>query len=111
MPHIIIEYSDHLHLDVEKLTFELHRALCAQPTVVAAAVKTRAIPVKASVVGDGEQQDKMIHIALKLLPGRDDDLRKSMAQALFDTARKVSIDDRISLSVETVELHAASYTK
>lgn len=111
MPHIIVEYTDYLNLDVEKLTIELHHALCHQPTVTASAVKTRAIPVKATVVGEGTDHDKMIHICLKLLPSRPDELRKAMAQALCDTARKVVKDEHISITVETAELHAASYIK
>ena len=111
MPHIIVEYTDHLNVDIEKLTIELHHTLCHQPTVTAQAVKTRALPVKATVVGEGKDHDKMIHICLKLLPGRDDDLRQAMAQALCDTARKIAMDEHITISVETAELHAPSYIK
>lgn len=111
MPHIIVEYTDHLNLDVEKLTIELHRTLVEQETIKEDSIKTRAIPVQASVVGTAKCHDKMLHIALRLLPGRSDELRKTMAQALFDTARKLIIDENVSISVETAELHAASYTK
>lgn len=111
MPHIIVEYTDHLNVDLEKLTIELHRTLVGQETVKEEAVKTRAIPVKATVVGTGKCHDKMIHIQLKLLPGRSDELRQSMAEALFNTVKKVVFDDHISISVETSELHAESYTK
>lgn len=111
MPHIIVEYTEHLSIDVPKLTIELHRALVAQDTVKEEAVKTRAIPVEATVVGTGKCHDKMIHINLKLLPGRSDELRQTMAEALFNTVKKVVFDDHISISVETSELHAASYTK
>ena len=111
MPHVIVEYTDHLSVDIEKLTIELHHTLCHQPTVKAHAVKTRAMPVKGTVVGEGKDHDKMIHVCLKLLPGRDDALRKQMAQALFDTTRKIAKDEHISITVETAELHEPSYIK
>lgn len=111
MPHIIVEYTDHLNLDVEKLTIELHRTLIQQETIKEEAVKTRAIPVKASVVGTAQCHDKFIHIALRLMPGRSDELRRDMSQALFDTARKITLDENVSITVETAELHAASYIK
>lgn len=111
MPHIIVEYTEHLSIDLEKLTIELHRTLVEQDTVKEGAVKTRAIPVKATVVGTGKCHDKMIHVQLKLLPGRDDALRLQMAEALFNTVKKIALDDHISISVETSELHAESYTK
>ena len=53
----------------------------------------------------------MIHICLKLLPGRDDTLRKQMAQALLETTRKIAKDENITISVETTELHEPSYIK
>lgn len=111
MPHIIVEYTDHLNLDLEKLTIELHRTLTQQETIKEEAIKTRAIPVKATVVGTGKCHDKFIHICLKLLPGRSDELRHTMAQALCDTARKIALDENISITVETAELHTASYIK
>ena len=111
MPHIIIEYTDHLNIDVPKLTIGLHHILTQQETIKEEAIKTRALPVKGTVVGTGKCHDKMVHIELKLLPGRSDELRKTMAQALIETARKIILDENISLSVETSELHAASYTK
>lgn len=111
MPHIIVEYTDHLSVDIQKLTIELHHVLTKQLTIKASAIKCRAIPVKATVVGEGTDHDKMIHVELKLLPGREDDLRKAMAQALYDTTRKIAKDENISISVETSELHEQSYTK
>lgn len=111
MPHIIVEYTDHLSVDIAKLTIELHHTLIKQETVKEEAVKTRAIPVQATVVGTGKCHDKFIHLNLKLLPGRSDALRKTMAQALYDTTRKIALDENITISVETSELHEHSYTK
>jgi 5-carboxymethyl-2-hydroxymuconate isomerase len=111
MPHIIVEYSDNLALEVEKLASELHQTLCQQPTVIAAAVKTRIVPVQACIIGDNRKIGKMLHICLKLLPGRSDDLRKTMAQALFDAVGAIVKDPNISITVETVEIHAMSYIK
>jgi len=112
MPHIIIEYYETLKtLDIPKLVAKLHENLAAQDTVNIHAIKSRAIPVQYVIVGDGAEPDKMVHVCLKLLPGRADALKKTMAQGLFDTARKHIIDPSISLSVEVTELHAASYTK
>lgn len=111
MPHIVVEYTETLSVDVPKLLSELHKSLAGQDTVDIHSIKTRSVPVKYVIVGDGQEPDKMIHVTLRLLPGRDDDLKKAMAQALFDVTRKNSHDDRISVSVEVVDMHAASYTK
>jgi len=111
MPHIIVEYTDHLTVDMAKMTIGLHHELIKHETIKEEAVKTRAIPVQATVVGTGQCHDKFIHINLRLLPGRSDELRKTMAGALQNTARKIAKDENITISVETSELHAESYTK
>ena len=111
MPHIILEYTDTMNIDVPKILTELHHNLSGQDTINIHAIKTRAIPVKYVIVGDGQEPDKMMHITLKLLPGRDDALKKTMAQGLFDTAKAHAHDDRISVTAEVVDLHEASYTK
>ena len=111
MPHITVEYTETLSEDIPKLLTELHNNLAQQETINVHGIKTRAIPVQYVIVGDGQEPDKMIHIALKLLPGRSDDLKKTMAQGLFDTAKAKTHDDRISITVEVIDLHEASYTK
>jgi 5-carboxymethyl-2-hydroxymuconate isomerase len=111
MPHVIVEYTDHLSVDIEKLTIELHHTLCHQPTVKAHAVKTRAMPVKGTVVGEGKDHDKMIHVCLKLLPGRDDKLRKMMAQALYDTTRKIAKDEHFHANIGRMKLEQLCQTE
>lgn len=111
MPHIVAEYTESLSVDMAKLLFDLHMDLSKRDTVNIHAIKTRAIPVKYSIVGDGHEPDKFIHIMLKLLPGRDEALKKQMTQGLFDVARKHAHDPEISVSVEIVTLEADSYMK
>ena len=111
MPHIIVEFTDHLSEDIPKLLTALHQNLATQRSIDIHAIKTRATPVQYVIVGDGNEPDKMIHITLRLLPGRDDALKKTMAQGLFETAQKYTHDDRISITVEVIELHKPSYIK
>ena len=111
MPHIIVEYTQGLSEDIPKLLTALHNDLAPRDTINIHAIKTRAIPIQYVIVGDGNEPDKMIHITLKLLPGRSDELKKQMAQGLFDTAKARTHDDRISITVEVADLHEASYTK
>lgn len=111
MPHITVEYTDTLSIDVPKLLSALHHDLAERDTINIHAIKTRAIPVQYVIVGDGQEPDKMIHITLKLLPGRSDELKKTMAQGLFDAAKTRTHDDRISVTCEVVDLHEPSYTK
>ncbi|HOO82836.1 MAG TPA: 5-carboxymethyl-2-hydroxymuconate Delta-isomerase [Alphaproteobacteria bacterium] len=114
MPHIIVEYTDTLSSseDIPKLLAKLHKDLASRESIDIHGIKTRAIPVRYTVVGDGHEPDKMIHITLRLLPGRADDLKKQMAAGLVEVAREVTHhDDRISITAEVVDMHAESYVK
>ena len=53
----------------------------------------------------------MMHITLKLLPGRDNALKSEMAKGLYDTAKSAIAGQNVSLSVEVQELHADTYQK
>ncbi|MGH1399541.1 MAG: 5-carboxymethyl-2-hydroxymuconate Delta-isomerase [Alphaproteobacteria bacterium] len=112
MPHIIVEYCDTLTaLDVPKLVMDLHEDLGARESVDIHGIKSRAIPVQYVLVGDQKDYNKLIHITLKLLPGRSDELKREMAQGLADIAHKSTHDDRVAVTCEVTELHAESYIK
>jgi len=110
MPHIIVEYSDHLALDIPKMLTELHTDLASRDTVDVKMIKTRAIPVEHCVIGDDNTADSVVHIALKLLPGRDDVLKKQMTQGLADIVA-AHVKRPCSITAETLTLEAASYIK
>ena len=112
MPHIVIEHSNTLeNIDLNALAHDLHQDLASRDTVSIAAIKTRSHPVYNCVVGDDAQQDLMMHIILKLLPGRDNALKSEMAKGLYDTAKSAIAGQNVSLSVEVQELHADTYQK
>ena len=111
MPHIIVEYTSTMKLDMPEFLSALHFNLAEQDTIKIKAIKTRGIPVQHVIVGDGRWSDKMIHVALKLLPGRSDELKRTMAQELHGVAKEFVKDDSVSITVEVIDLHEASYTK
>ena len=72
MPHIVLEYSKNLSekVDVSELLTEIHGSLVSEG-IDKARLKTRAIAVEHSVVGDANvDQGYMAHIELRLLEGR-----------------------------------------
>jgi len=111
MPHIIVEYTDTLDVDVPRLLNDLHHDLAARDTVDINAIKTRAISIQNCVVGAAETADKFMHIALKLLPGRDEALKREMTQGLFDVAHPYLANQDVVLSVESLSLEAETYIK
>ncbi len=112
MPHIIVEHTKVPNLNLKGLLQDLHANLASQETVNMGAIKTRSIPIENAILGEDTQGNAFIHITLKLLSGRSDELRKTMAEGLFSVAKAHASDNPdVSISVETAELHNASYIK
>ncbi|NQZ14376.1 MAG: hypothetical protein HRT94_06120 [Alphaproteobacteria bacterium] len=108
MPHIIVEHTKDVD-NVQELLEKLHQSLASQETVVVEAIKTRAVPLDHVVVGDGTSSS-MMHTTLKLLPGRDNELRNKMATDLLFVMQSYG-SSSTARTVETAELHQESYQK
>lgn len=110
MPHIIVEYCETFTtLDVPKLVMDLHEDLGERESVNPHLISSRAVPVQYVLVGTQKDYDKLIHITLKLFAGRSEELRQEMATGLQDIARKHAHDDRVSITVEVVEMNKSTY--
>lgn len=106
MPHIILEHNVDNEELVSTLYKSLHKTLSEQETIRPQAIKTRSIKVKDVIVGDGADA-LFAHVQLKLLPGRSEDLKLKMSQALLSTMKEAL--GAGALSVEVIEL--LSYAK
>lgn len=112
MPHIIVEYTNNVPADLPKMLDDLHYLLAEFDTININAIKSRAIPVEYPIVGDGKERDQFIHITLKLLEGRTEDLRVQMGKALHEKAASfLPKGSDIALSLEVAEMNAATYVK
>lgn len=109
MPHIICEYSRELskYLNVTHMLHDMHQHLGKEPSVDLKRIKTRAVPVDDFVVGDGETYHHMMHITLKVMEGRDAEVRKRMAVDL-QTIAKGYVQD-CAVTAEVVELDKETY--
>lgn len=106
MPHIIVEHSADI-ADIPVLLEKLHHNLSKQDTVTLESIKTRAIEVQHAIVGNSDKK-LMLHIIVKLLSGRPDDLLNKISGDLREIACTHCGGD-VSVTVETVSLYNASY--
>lgn len=113
MPHIIVEYTDSNSLDVPELLNDLHKTLASHDTINLQAIKTRAIKVKYPIVGAPTDSDQFVHITVKLLEGRPEELRKAIGASLYDKAKSylTGSSEKVSLSLEVAEMNPATYVK
>ena len=106
MPHIIIEHDPKTKQDIDlgALCRDLHQCLAKQESVKEEAIKTRSIEVDNLIVGTAENNNQMIHIELKLLTGRSDEVKMYMAEALHAVAKKNLGKIECSITVDVSEL-------
>jgi 5-carboxymethyl-2-hydroxymuconate isomerase len=105
MPHIIIEHSNtsDTNLNLKELSRTLHNYLAEQDSVKKVAIKTRTQLVENVIVGEDDQENRFIHITIKLLTGRPEGLRQAISENMFEKARAIIPKDFI-VSLETREL-------
>ena len=87
MPHIIVEYSETLRLEVDMVQTlgRLHETLAKNEGINKDRIKTRAIPINYSVVGEHPPNvGLMAHATLLLLEGRDDMTKQDYAKPLHN---------------------------
>ena len=110
MPHIIVEYCETLtDLDVPNLVSALHKDLGARESVNPDLISSRAVAVNSGIVGEQQKCDQLVHIVLKLFEGRSEELRAEMSKGLQDIARSIIDSDRVSITVEVVEMNKSTY--
>lgn len=108
MPHIVVFHSLDSAENIGGLLKGLHESLSANESVNKPQLKTYAVPLQSWIVGDDTRPDEMIHIQVRMKPGRSAEIKKSMAQGLHDVTRRF-LDRPYSVSVEICELEAPSY--
>ena len=111
MPHILVKYSKSEILDISSLLTDLHKDLGGYDTVNEAQIKTYAERIEHCVVSDNTRPNNMIHIQVRMKPGRPESLRSRISTSLHDIARK-HVDDRAyncAISVEIHELNEPTY--
>ena len=112
MPHIIIEYSRNLvdDLNLPELLIDMHNAL-ADTGIDKTRIKTRAIALDHSIVGDKEDNGAMMHCTLLLLEGRDIETKKNIGDKLYKLMSKnvTNIIQNCSVTLEIRDMDQETY--
>lgn len=113
MPHIIMEYSAELapKLNVSDTLRAMHCFIGGRESVGIERVKSRAIPLNNVYVGAIEQEPcRLVHICIKLIPGRDESDIALMTSGCRDIITEaLRGNEKTSVSVEAVDLSAQRY--
>ena len=108
MPHLYIEYTDNLDIDITRLLSASQESLLKFPDIIpVGGLRIRAVRHTDYIIADGQANDGFVHLILKLGDGRTESVKKEITQHLFDAVSKeldeVFESQSIALSLELYE--------
>ncbi len=116
MPQISIEYSANLGaaFDAPRFAAAVHQAVVEHAAAELANCKSRLIELTDFLMGDGASERAMVHVDLRILPGRDAEQKSRLGEAvihlLAEAVGEASGFD-LQLTVEVRELDGENYHK
>ena len=110
MPHFVVEYSKSLEVEINinDINLAVFKGGLESELFSAKDIKVRAIGFDHYKLG-GEQEN-FVHVAAKILPGRDEHQRKKLAESVISELEQI-VPNSTVVSVETLELDGPSYSK
>ncbi len=106
MPHIMFMHSLGDTIEQASLAQKLHDGFAALETINKEALKTYFLPTSAACVGTEQQPEDMIHIILRMKPGRTPEIKAMLTKWLHDTTRTHTnaLGLATTISVEPLEM-------
>lgn len=83
MPHLTIEYTDNLDIDVQPLLARLHAELVATGAINLKGLKSRAVRHSEYRIADGNPDYAFVHVNLLIREGRPLDIQKDIARRVM----------------------------
>jgi 5-carboxymethyl-2-hydroxymuconate isomerase len=108
MPHLTLEYSDNIEVDVQPLLARLHEEVVATGAINLKGIKSRAIKYTQYRVADGDPGYAFVHVGLLIRGGRPIEIQKEATQrvmkVLKETFGHLFEKRKLSLTVDLKEM-------
>jgi 5-carboxymethyl-2-hydroxymuconate isomerase len=108
MPHLTLEYSDNLEVDVQSLLARLHEEVVATGAINLKGIKSRAIKHTQYRIADGDPDYAFVHVGLLIREGRPLEVQKEATQrvmkVLKETFGHLFEKRKLSLTVDLKEM-------
>ena len=108
MPHLTLEYSDNIEVDVQPLLARLHEEVVATGAINLKGIKSRAIKHRQYRVADGDPDYAFVHVGLLIREGRPIEIQKEATQrvmkVLKETFGYLFEKRKLSLTVDLKEM-------
>jgi 5-carboxymethyl-2-hydroxymuconate isomerase len=110
MPHLTLEYSDNIDVDVQPLLASLHEELVATGAINLKGIKSRAIQHTQYRIADGDPDYAFVHVGLLIREGRPIEVQKDatrrVMKVLKETFGSLFEKRKLSLTVDLKEMRA-----
>jgi 5-carboxymethyl-2-hydroxymuconate isomerase len=108
MPHLILEYTDNIEVDVQPLLARLHEEVVATGAINLKGIKSRAIKHTQYRIADGDPDYAFVHVGLLIRVGRPIEVQKDATQrvmkVLKETFGQLFETRKLSLTVDLKEM-------
>ena len=108
MPHLTLEYSDNLEVDVQPLLARLHAEVVATGAIHLKGIKSRAIKHTQYRIADGDPDYAFVHVGLLIREGRPIEVQKEASQRVMKVLKETFgsrfENGYLSLSVDLKEM-------
>jgi 5-carboxymethyl-2-hydroxymuconate isomerase len=108
MPHLTLEYSDNIEVDVQPLLARLHEEVVATGAINLKGIKSRAIKHTQYRVADGDPDYAFVHVGLLIREGRPIEIQKEatlrVMKVLKETFGHLFEKRKLSLTVDLKEM-------
>jgi 5-carboxymethyl-2-hydroxymuconate isomerase len=108
MPHLTLEYSDNIEVDVQPLLARLHEEVVATGAINLKGIKSRAIKNTQYRIADGDPDYAFVHVGLLIREGRPIEVQKEATQrvmkVLKETFGHLFEKRKLSLTVDLKEM-------
>jgi 5-carboxymethyl-2-hydroxymuconate isomerase len=108
MPHLTLEYSANIEIDVQPLLARLHEEVVATGAINLKGIKSRAIKHTQYRIADGDPEYAFVHVSLLIREGRPIEVQKDATQrvmkVLKETFGHLFEKRKLSLTVDLKEM-------
>lgn len=108
MPHLTLEYTDNIEVDVQSLLARLHEEVVATGAINLKGIKSRAIRHTQYLIADGDPDYAFVHVGLLIREGRPIEVQKDATQrvmkVLKETFGHLFEHRKLSLTVDLKEM-------
>ena len=108
MPHLTLEYTDNIDVDVQPLLARLHEELVATGAINLKGIKSRAIKHTQYRIADGDPDYAFVHVGLLIREGRPIEVQKEATRRVMKVLKEtfgILFEKRkLSLTVDLKEM-------